>query len=76
MNRKPFPRDLDVGAASPIGDRAEFVAAFLAIRQAAPTRVLIYVGTDGREHFFQEYGVPTAYSIPVSPGWCPRARAA
>lgn len=35
---------------------------------------LTYVGTDGREHFFQKWGDPTAYVIPVSAGWIPDRR--
>lgn len=74
MNRRHAPRNLDLVAASPIGDVMEFAAAFLAIRRAAPTRVLTYVGTDGRAHYFRAPGDPMAYTLPVSPGWTPPPR--
>jgi hypothetical protein len=72
MARKSFPSKrnaLDVGAASPVGDRAEFKAAFDAIRAAYPGAALTYVGTDGADHYFQKHGDATAYVVPVSKGW-------
>jgi hypothetical protein len=39
-----------------------------------PDVELTYVGTDGREHFFQKWGDPTAYVVPVSADWIPNRR--
>jgi hypothetical protein len=69
MTRKPFTDDLDKGAASPVGDKTEFKAAFDAVRRVYPDVELTYVGTDGYEHFFQKWGDPIAYVVPVSTGW-------
>ena len=74
MTCKPFADDLDKGAASPVGDKAEFKAAFDAVRRAYPDVELAYVGTDGREHFFQKWRDPMAYVVPVSEGWIPDRR--
>lgn len=74
MTRKPFADDLGKVAASPVGDKTEFEAAFDAVRRAYPEVELTYVGTNGSEHFFQKWGDPTAYVVPVSTGWLPDRR--
>jgi hypothetical protein len=60
---------LDKFAASPVGDKAEFKAAFVAAKAKYPGIVLGYIGTDGKNHFFQESGSPQEYKVPVSEGW-------
>jgi hypothetical protein len=69
ITRKPFADDLNKGTASPVGDKTESTAAFDAVGRVYPDVELTYVGANGREHFFQRWGDPTAYVVPVSTGW-------
>ena len=66
-------RRLDKFAASPVGDKVEFVKLFEAARAKWPALKLGYIGTDGERHFFQVMGDQTEYSVPVSRGWKPHA---
>jgi hypothetical protein len=69
------PFNLDKFAASPVGDRNEFAKAFRAIRGVYPSIDLTYIGTDGRYHYFQKWGDPVSYAVPVTSGWkLPRNR--
>jgi hypothetical protein len=71
--RKLPPRWLDKFSASPVGDRAEYRAAFAAAKATYPDVELGYIGTDGAAHYFQKLGEPLAYLVPVSDGWKPKA---
>ena len=60
---------LDKFAASPVGDKVEFKAAFAAATAAYPGVELGYIGTDGISHYFQKSGSPQEYKVPVTAGW-------
>lgn len=66
-------KSLDKFSASPVGDKCEFASLFAVAKAKYPGVALGYIGTDGINHFFQESGKPTEYSVPVSKGWKPYA---
>jgi hypothetical protein len=63
------PLGLDKFSASPVGDRDEFDSAFAAIGKLYPRVDLGYIGTDGHQHYFQKWGDPVSYAVPVTNGW-------
>lgn len=69
MARQIPPKSLDKFRFSPVGktaqDRAEFKAAFDLAHGLYPGVDLTYIGTDGRQHYFQERGVTEAYVVPL-----------
>ena len=64
-----YPKHLDKFSASPVGDKAEFRAAFDAIQSKHPDKEIEYIGTDGALHYFQERGNATPFTVAVSDGW-------
>jgi hypothetical protein len=64
--RKLAPKNLDKFAASPVGDKIEFKRAFDLAKETYPNVALGYIGTDGKEHFFEERGERLAYVVPAS----------
>lgn len=64
---------LNLIAASPVGDAAEFDAAYKKLAELEGTSVahLRLIGTSKHFHYFQEWGNPFLFEVPVSPSWTP-----